>query len=93
MSFGAGMGAGIGAGIAIGVPTGKKRACQQIREYVETHALTIHDETGAEVDIERFLSNAVIDRSLEQPGKKIVLAILLLLGVATLGIFCFMLFR
>lgn len=67
--------------------------CQQIREYVKTNALTIHDASGAEVDVDTFLSKAVLDRSLEQPGKMIVLAILLLLGVATLGILFFVLFR
>ena len=97
MSFGAGMGAGMGAGIgsgiAIGVPTGKKQACQQIREYVKTNALTIHDASGAEVDIETVLSKAVLDRSLERPSNKILLAILLLLGVAVLGVLSFLLFR
>jgi hypothetical protein len=93
MSFGAGLGAGIGSGIAIGVPTGKKQACQQIREYAKTNALTIHDALGAEVDIETVLSKAVLDRSLEQPSNKILLTILLLLGVAMLGVLSFLLFR
>ena len=93
MSFAAGMGAGIGCGLAIGMSSGKKQACQQIRNHVETNAISIHDATGAEVDVETFISSALRDRSLEQPGKRIALVILVLLGAATLGVLLFMLFR
>ena len=46
MSFaagiGAGMGAGIGTGIAIGMSSGKKRACEEMREHFHVNGLTVH---------------------------------------------------
>ena len=96
MSFGAGMGAGMGAGIgsglAIGVSSGKKRACQEIREYIRANRLTIHDSTGADVDADEFLSRAVLDRSSSGERGKLLLAILLLLGLAAFGILSYLVF-
>lgn len=62
MSFGAGMGAGmgagIGAGIAIGVSSGQKKAVEQIRDYIETNQLAIHDRMGKPVPVEQVLESA-----------------------------------
>lgn len=96
MNFGAGMGAGMGAGIgtgfAIGASAVRTRVCQQIREYVQSNAITIQDSTGTEIDIESLLSRATADHSsLSQPGKVMPL-VLALLGVAGFGLLCYLIF-
>lgn len=67
MSFGAGMGAGmgagIGAGIAIGISSGRKRACDDLREYLETKGLTIRDRQGHEIDAETILADMGQDKT------------------------------
>ena len=96
MNFGAGMGAGMGvgmgSGIAVGVATGRQRTIEQIREYISTNGLTINDPSGQEVDIEEFLSHAASDRLSEGAGRRILLIVLVLLGVAALSLLSYVAF-
>ena len=97
MSFaagmGAGMGAGIGAGMAMGVAAGKKRARMEIGDYVRSNAISVHDEGGADIDIETFLANAIDDRpDASRGGKLLLVTLLLLLGLAMLGVCSYLFF-
>ncbi|GAG90395.1 unnamed protein product [marine sediment metagenome] len=90
MSFGAGMGAGmgagIGAGIAIGMASGQKNALEQIREYLITHELTIHDSSGNEVSPESLLDEAVAASEItSRKWGHTALVFALLAGVALFG--------
>jgi hypothetical protein len=90
MSFGAGMGAGmgagIGAGIAIGMASGQKRALEQIREYLITRVLTIHDSSGNEVSPESLLNEVVAASEItSRKWGHIALAFALLARVALFG--------
>ena len=94
MSFGAGMGAGmgagIGAGIAIGIGSGQKRAQDQIREYLVTHELTIHDATGKEVSIETLLSEATATGECSNKGwVAVAIIIALLVGIALFAVLAY----
>ena len=90
--MGAGMAAGMGAGIAAGIGAGKKQACQQIRNHVSTNAMTIHDRAGKVVDVESFLADAVQDAPTTSQKRTLLLAILVLLGVVSLGVLSYLVF-
>jgi hypothetical protein len=94
MSFGAGMGAGmgcgVGAGLAMGVSAGRRRACEEVREYVQTHGLTIHDATGNNVELDTLLANALTDTASASQRGRFLLAMLVLLGLATFGVLSYL---
>ena len=90
MSFaagiGAGMGAGIGTGIAIGMSSGKKRACEEIREHFHVNGLTVHDHSGKEMDLEEVLARIASGECSSKNVRTVALAISLLLGVLAGGL-------
>ena len=89
MSFASGIGPGIGAGFAVGIAAGmaagKKKAADDIRNYMEAHNVTIRDERGEPMITDDFLDQAL--GTYAGKDKKIpvvigvILAILGLLGL------------
>ena len=73
MSMGAGlaigMGSGLACGIAAGMASGRKRACDEIREYAQKHGTTIQNADGRTLSVDEFLSAAASTQS--QTPKKI----------------------
>ncbi len=58
MSFGAGMAVGIGTGIAVGISSGQEQARKKIRQYSETHEITVRDKAGKPIPWDEFLTDA-----------------------------------
>jgi len=89
MSFAAGIGAGIGAGIAIGIASGQKngqkKAQEQIRDYLISNELTIHDNMGKELPHEALLNEVVAARECANRGWVFAALIALLAGIALFG--------
>jgi hypothetical protein len=73
------MGAGMGAGIAIGMTSGQKKAVSQIRDYLVTHELTVHDRAGKEVLLDEVLDDAVGSQCCATGGWRAAVGIAVLL--------------
>jgi hypothetical protein len=59
-------------------------------EYVQTHGLTIHDATGNNVELDTLLANALTDTALASQRGRFLLAMLVLLGLATFGVLSYL---
>jgi hypothetical protein len=70
---------GFGAGLAAGMASGRRKASEDVRDYVQAHSITIQDGQGAPIPIDKFLDEAL--RTEVQRSKKIAFALVLLLGI------------
>ena len=86
VGIGAGMGAGIGTGIAIGISSGKKQACEEIRDHFHANGLTIHDRSGKEMNLEEVLAPIASGECSSKNVRTVALVISLLLGILAAGL-------
>ncbi len=95
MSFAAGIGAGIACGIGCGIAAGERRARTRIEEHVgglrDAGEIRILDRAGHPASLDALLDGALAPR--ESDRKRVLFAILLLGGVAVLGVIVFFLLR
>ena len=91
MNFGAGIGAGFAVGIGTGMIAGRKKAGDDLRNYIEKNNITIKDGHGESMLIDDFLSQALGAHAGGE--KKILLLIGILLGILAFFGLAFFLMR
>ena len=81
MSFGAGMaagmGAGMGSGIAIGIASGKKRACQEVVDYLDAEGITLFGRDGKPLETRAVIEQATRTTCEGKNSKALVLLTIL----------------
>jgi hypothetical protein len=89
MNIGAGIGAGFAIGLGAGMVAGRKKAGDDLRNYIETTNITIRDGSGESMPVDDFLSQALGAHA--GGNKKIQVIICILLGIlALLGLVFFL---
>ena len=92
IGFGGGFATGIAAGIASGKKQGQADLLERIRSTILTHGISIRASDGTLLPTEDFIREVLPDSP--QPGRTslamILAGVILLLGLAVLGLFLFL---
>jgi hypothetical protein len=88
MGAAGGLAIGINLGIALGVLSGVKRAANRLREYLNSHELTIHDSTDKPVSLESTLEEALPARERAAWWFSVVVLTTMLVGIALFAAIC-----